>query len=99
MRVHACGGQRSTVGVIPQKSTLVFLRQGLSLALVLVKQTRLSGQGAPAGLPCPYPAMLGSPVHRITLAISRDCGDWIQDPMLTQQALHRLSVNIRISKR
>lgn len=95
MHVHACRGQRSTVGVIPQRSTLVFLRQGPSLALVLVKQTRLSGQG-PAGLPCPHSAMLGSPVHSTTLAISRDCGDWIQDPMLT---LHRLSINICISKR
>lgn len=67
MRVHACGGQRSTVGVIPQRSTLVFLRQGLSLALVLVKQTRLSGQGAPgtswSPLPPPRNARITSAQH------------------------------------
>lgn len=65
MCVHACGGQRSTVGVIPQRSTLVFLRPGSLTDLVLVKQTRLSDQGAPGTCwsPFPQPAMLGSPVH------------------------------------
>lgn len=86
MCVHACGDQRSTVGVLPQKSALVFLRPRSLIGLVLVKQTRLSGRGAPGTCWSPLPAMLESPVHGTTLAISRDCGDWIQDPMLTQQA-------------